>query len=99
MLLPKCIQELQSLHQQNFIDPDPSLLEKLRELNEKVQTVEQQQAKIWRSRSQVPWITLGDVPSIYFSAHIWAKQARDTLHLIQREDGTTCLTDTNHWPR
>lgn len=46
------------------------------------------EAEVWRRRSRVCWLSLGDAPSRYFFLQMKAKQSRETIKTLAFTDGT-----------
>ncbi|KAL3681233.1 hypothetical protein R1sor_024189 [Riccia sorocarpa] len=67
---------------------DPEIFQKVKDRMEKrLKEHELQEARIWRIRCREKWLTEDDAPSRYFFAKLKAKWARDSLTVLQLDDG------------
>jgi hypothetical protein len=65
----------------------------LRDLERKIRKEKRWEAIIWRRRSRVKWLSIGEAPSRYFFAQMKGKYVRDTIHALTTENQGTATTD------
>lgn len=70
------------------IQHDPELIRHLTALEAKNREKDRKDAIVWRWRSRVRWLSMGDALSRYFFAQMRVKLAHETLRLMRMEDGT-----------
>jgi hypothetical protein len=58
----------------------------LRQLESEVHEADKQDAILWRCRSRVKWLSVGDAPSKYFFLQLKAKHSKDTIRALQVAD-------------
>jgi hypothetical protein len=51
-------------------------------LEHKVRTAEHREAVVWRTRSRIKWLSIGEAPTRYFFKQLKAKHARDTITML-----------------
>ncbi|KAL3695762.1 hypothetical protein R1sor_009838 [Riccia sorocarpa] len=69
-------------------DPSPAEVEMLHSLEQRLKIHDLEDAKRWRLRSRVSWLSTEDAPSRYFFAKLRAKWAKESLRTIELDDGT-----------
>ncbi|KAL3696843.1 hypothetical protein R1sor_010919 [Riccia sorocarpa] len=69
-------------------DPDPAEVEALSRAETKLTEQQLKEARCWRLRSRIRWLSMDDVPArYYFFAKLKSKWARETISALERTDG------------
>ncbi|KAL3689108.1 hypothetical protein R1sor_015417 [Riccia sorocarpa] len=74
-------------------DPSAEEIETLESLEKRLKARELEDAKSWKVRSRVKWLSVEEAPSRYFFAKLRANWAKESLNALETEDGTVS-TDT-----
>ncbi|KAL3681636.1 hypothetical protein R1sor_024592 [Riccia sorocarpa] len=69
-------------------DPSSAEVEMLHSLEQRLKIRDLEDAKRWRLRSRVSWLSTKDAPLRYFFAKLRAKWAKESLRAIELDDGT-----------
>jgi hypothetical protein len=85
--------ELETLRKQVSNSSTEDEKEKLWKLEMEIRDTERKETIIWRRRSQVRWLSLGDAPSKYFYAQLKAKHIRETIKVLENPEGELVESD------
>jgi hypothetical protein len=68
-------------------------IQSLKKLEAEIRDTERKEAIVWRTKSRIRWLSLGDAPTKYFHAQLRAKHARETIVALETSTGETVTTD------
>jgi hypothetical protein len=73
-----------------------STQEELNEIQKKeveIRDIERKEAINWRRKSRVRWLSLAEAPTKYFYVQLKAKQIRDTIVMLEDQNGEQVTSD------
>jgi hypothetical protein len=91
--LPASRAELKHLRNSILASSSTEDLTRLKALKTKVREGERRDAIIWRRRSRIRWLSVGEAPSKYFFAQMRGKHLRDTIHTLRHGENEAVTTD------